>query len=809
MADLGQYDPIFQAAGEEWNVDPRLLKAMATQESGGDARAQSGAGAQGLMQIIPSTQKALGVTDPHDPAQSIYGGAKYMARALDAEKTPEDALRYYHGGPGWRGSYGPESRAYAPAVTAHYQRLAGAIAPRGTAARTGGVDVAGPGAPPASAVPTPAAPPASGTAVAESHDDFLKRTAGGAEADAGSPADRHAAFLARTGAKDAPEKPASSLAETPAVDEYGRPMATITPASMSKGLPTRDDVLGFLGPAPNTTYGDVVPIARDNATGALRPALPNFLRAPMIGLAEGPVQGATINPATGTLGITPEAQAVAGFGANPLRFGGGNPLAYVPPGTMERAPIPPEAAASMLNPNAAARIAAAEGRPVTVAPPAAVTPYAPAASTEAAAVSPTGVPVTPPSPAGPQSVGAAASRDMTAPGLLTERTSGQRVASLEKAVQQTAEERAGPQLRDDHAYVEGIPPRVMAARDFSHPVNALDHKVAYAKDTEFRQAVDAINRERNSGMDDLLKKDAGDGIALENAHEARAQFSPEALGVFKNETAVDGAGLLAKVEEHLTGAGAKRGAIRTVLEDVRRSLFDADGKLETMPSQLYGARQNVTDLLKKGAKGVGPEADNIRAAKSVLGDLLPEFDRTIGGGAPKYGTEYMPMWRKLSEPINQMEFLQQYQSGSKSLMRDGYLQPEKVQKMLDDVLQAHRARGVNNGKSLTDAQIQNIENVRNELYADKLRVRHAAVPGSDTFQQLNRPRLLSRGPVGAMVKGAGELAIGIPSLGTANLLYHTVIKPGREAKRAGRIAAGEAARKAELLAPPPNYLTPP
>ena len=38
---LAPYDPIFQAASEEWNVDPTLLKAVAMQESGGNPRAVS------------------------------------------------------------------------------------------------------------------------------------------------------------------------------------------------------------------------------------------------------------------------------------------------------------------------------------------------------------------------------------------------------------------------------------------------------------------------------------------------------------------------------------------------------------------------------------------------------------------------------------------------------------------------------------------------------------------------------------------------------------------------------------------------
>ncbi len=121
--DLSVYDDVFHAAGKEWNVDPLLLKAMATQESAGNPKAISKAGAMGLMQIMPGTAKGLGVTNAFDPVQSIYGAAKLMNEALDAEGSAERALLYYHGGPAWRKAYGPESRAYVPAVAGHYQSL--------------------------------------------------------------------------------------------------------------------------------------------------------------------------------------------------------------------------------------------------------------------------------------------------------------------------------------------------------------------------------------------------------------------------------------------------------------------------------------------------------------------------------------------------------------------------------------------------------------------------------------------------------------------------------------------------------------
>jgi hypothetical protein len=151
VANPPPYDQAFEDAGREWNVDPTLLRAVAAQESRGNTSAVSPAGAQGLMQITPATQKYLGVTDPNDPVQSIFGAAKYLSEGLDKEGSPEGALLYYHGGPGWRQAYGPESQGYVPAVAAHYKVLAQAQA----------------SAPPPASQPTVAAsvPPADGQAV--------------------------------------------------------------------------------------------------------------------------------------------------------------------------------------------------------------------------------------------------------------------------------------------------------------------------------------------------------------------------------------------------------------------------------------------------------------------------------------------------------------------------------------------------------------------------------------------------------------------------------------------------------------------
>ena len=76
-------DAIFEAAGERYSISPKLLRAVAKAESGFNPRARSGAGAMGVMQLMPATARSLGVTDPYDPWQNIMGGAKYLKEKLD------------------------------------------------------------------------------------------------------------------------------------------------------------------------------------------------------------------------------------------------------------------------------------------------------------------------------------------------------------------------------------------------------------------------------------------------------------------------------------------------------------------------------------------------------------------------------------------------------------------------------------------------------------------------------------------------------------------------------------------------------
>jgi len=94
-------EPIIQEAASLHGVDPDLVKAIIQTESRFNPRATSGVGAQGLMQLMPNTAKAVGIEDPFDPRQNIFGGVKYLSQMLERyDGNTALALAAYNAGPG-------------------------------------------------------------------------------------------------------------------------------------------------------------------------------------------------------------------------------------------------------------------------------------------------------------------------------------------------------------------------------------------------------------------------------------------------------------------------------------------------------------------------------------------------------------------------------------------------------------------------------------------------------------------------------------------------------------------------------------
>lgn len=122
------FDAEIRAASEIFGIDADLVRAIMHAESWFEPEAVSRSGAQGLMQLMPATQRRFGVVNPFDPLDNITAGVAYLAwlheefggdvdRIVAAYNAGENAVRRHGGIPPF-----PETREYVRRVNILYRR---------------------------------------------------------------------------------------------------------------------------------------------------------------------------------------------------------------------------------------------------------------------------------------------------------------------------------------------------------------------------------------------------------------------------------------------------------------------------------------------------------------------------------------------------------------------------------------------------------------------------------------------------------------------------------------------------------------
>jgi hypothetical protein len=99
-------EQLADAAALRYGLPPNLLRSVMKVESGMHRGVVSSKGAIGLMQLMPGTAQTLGA-DPHDPAQNVDAGARYLRALLEKYSGAlRHALAAYNAGPGAVEKYG-------------------------------------------------------------------------------------------------------------------------------------------------------------------------------------------------------------------------------------------------------------------------------------------------------------------------------------------------------------------------------------------------------------------------------------------------------------------------------------------------------------------------------------------------------------------------------------------------------------------------------------------------------------------------------------------------------------------------------
>ena len=129
-ADIRKFSGIIESASRSHGIEPALVQAVITAESGFNPNALSRKGASGLMQLMPDTARRYGVQNIFDPVENVHGGVRYlrdllamfngdMKLALAGYNAGENAvIRAGHKVPPY-----PETQNYVPKVIDIYHKF--------------------------------------------------------------------------------------------------------------------------------------------------------------------------------------------------------------------------------------------------------------------------------------------------------------------------------------------------------------------------------------------------------------------------------------------------------------------------------------------------------------------------------------------------------------------------------------------------------------------------------------------------------------------------------------------------------------
>lgn len=791
----------YERAGEYWGVDPSLLRAVhMVEDPGGDPDAKSRAGAVGHMQIMPATAQSLGI-NPHDPAQSIYGGARVLRENLDRYGNVPDALRAYNSGTDRTKWGNPETMAYPQKVAAQYAGLQQSDDP-----------FAGPG------IASPEEKKAINNSNAfdsmfgKSGDAKEQKPSGssdpfnsvfGHEIDTSLPQRAHAhqgtwlgnlrefaratddaaqneihrgaLFVASKipGLKHAMAGTSLDLeGRRAALDAADKILASSHPNAVGAGralAKTEAGVMGAMIANPLLAAGGgEAAAALGGGAGRAVQAGTNLLIGNgglPVRIASGALQGGTL---AGLEGENPLWGAAAGALGVPVLEGAGSALGYAGRKLGN-------AASSVINHLAppvggnALDAAASTGEAPSIAAEAGST-GSPIPSTEAAS-------------AETAAEGGSSSGGMTQVppesirmGLFSKPKDAEKLAQL---ILEDSQKGGPVQLVESK--IPGV--HLTASQATGNPGLALIERQRRAANPNL---FTAREQENTAARNAYAQKVIGTPEQLEAAEAARSAAEEQHReAAFENEQPVD----VTPIRQHLARLiddNAGRETVQTPLINVLRSInavADKDGM--AMPGKIWNVRKYMGDIVAPRARGTASDG---HAAVAQLLDLKPTVTDAINSGAPGFD-RYLQQYEELSRPIDAMRHLQ----SANLTNANGDVNLSKLDTYVKDIRRNRMKPGIRDSDSVTDEQLQALEDLRDDFRLE-MRKDLGKARGSDTNVNLFTNSKMLDMAQGAAAKIAGAAGVGLGGVLTGGL------DGGLLAAVAGKYAAEAAAKRAIMRA---------
>jgi hypothetical protein len=524
----------------------------------------------------------------------------------------------------------------------------------------------------------------------------------------------------------------------------------------------------------------------------------------LIGLGQGP-GGLTLNPNTGTFGLTPEAASVVPFFATP--FGGPrvNPLTPTPGATAE-----PHAAAAPTPSNQLMQPGPAFVPPGTPAPmlprildlvradqqvaqnkPAFVPPSTSTSVT--GEVAPIQQPPNPIDQPGVPRVAPAAQVEPQPPGAVGAAPTPAAVAAMSpqdvainrsQAENTKLLEQQQPGVQDLNQYVDGSNPTVA---QIEQTVNAArEDKTLRNLNTDVSQESREVADRNNTARQIHYADNAGSQFDVAAASKARDdQLNTDMTAAFRRKGEADAQPIVDVGQSILDGPDGKVDPVVRVVNNVMGKLYDKDGNLETDPEMLWGVRKQINLLLSKEAAIENPT--NQAAARQLM-QMRNAVDAAIEPAAPGFGNA-IANYAAASRPIDAMELLQAREP--KLYDAQNRMQYSKVQQMMREAVAArHPDAPLNPWQSLSDDQMSRLWALRDDLRRSASAEDLARASGSDSV-----PNMID---VAKQYAGVGLSAV--PVLGPATFRIKAALGPIMDA----RAARQQRTRGMQMLYPDPD-----